>query len=293
MNCQLCNCEDISVIYNGPVRTGKRDGYTEKSYPVYQCNRCKTIWNYSSKDYPADYYESKEYRTRIEQDASVEQYYALHDEETLFKLNITGTAIFRNKIVADIGCAGGSFLDYLNGVCKDIIAIEPSKEYQKTLCKKYHTYSYASDAMADWANKVDIVTNFDVIEHVPSPYDFLKDCYDLLKEGGEVCIGTPTDYPVLRKMLGDTFNKFVFSIHHPWVLSEEIMREMAEKIGFKAIEVYSIQRFGLGNLLSWLLEKEPRGDVQYDFITDTLNAAYKEEAVAKGNGEYIVLKAKK
>jgi len=292
MKCELCGSDAVKIIYKGVVRTGKRDGYTDKEYPVYQCSDCQTIWNYSSRDYSDKYYESTEYRERIENSSNIDEYYKLHDSDTLFKLKLTGTSIFRNKVVADIGCGGGSFLDFVSGVSSDVVAIEPSVEYQKTLRTKYHTYPYASDAINDWKGKVDVVTNFDVIEHVPDPRAFIKDCYDLLSIGGQLIIGTPTDYPILRQMLGDTFNKFVFSIHHPWVLSENIMKKMAESAGFKKVEISKVQLYGLGNLLSWLLEKKPMGDTRYDFISETLNNAYMNE-ISQEYGEYIVLKAEK
>lgn len=293
MECKLCKCQNVVEIYNGPVKTGLRNGYTEKKYPVYQCQNCGTIWNNAAEDYSADYYESKEYRSRIETDTSIEEYYRTHDIDTLFKLKITGTEIFRNKTVVDVGCGGGSFLDYIYGVSKDIIAIEPSEEYRKSLAKRYHTYPYASDALNEWKGNVDIATSFDVIEHVQDPKGFLKDSFELLKSGGKIFTGTPTDYPVLREMLGDTFNKFIFQIHHPWIFSETIMKQMAEEVGFKDIKVYTIQKYGLGNLLCWLNEKTPKGHITYDFISKSMDEVYKNEMVEKGYGEYIVLEAKK
>ena len=96
----------------------------------------------------------------------------------------------------------------------------------------------------------------------------MKDQFDLLKSGGQLFIGTPTDYPVLREMLGDIFNKFIFQIHHPWILSEKIMEKMAKDIGFVNIRVYTIQKYGMGNLLCWLKEQKPKGHITYDFITE-------------------------
>lgn len=293
MDCKLCKSNNVIKIYDGPIKTGLLDGYSKKNYPVYQCQNCKTIWNNAFEDYSKDYYKSTEYRSRIEADTTIEEYYRKHDVESLFKLKITGTDIFRNKIIADIGCGGGSFLDFLQGVCKKIIAIEPSEEYRKSLEKKYCTYAFASDAIVDWDNKLDIVTSFDVIEHVSDPQSFLKDGYNLLKTGGKIIIGTPTDYPVLRELLGDIFNKFIFQIHHPWILSEKIMHDMAEEIGFSNIKVYTIQKYGLGNLICWLNEQKPKGHITYDFISKSLDELYKSEMVSKGFGEYIVLEATK
>lgn len=295
MKCQICGSKENDIIYSGKIKQGLVNGYTEKDYDVFQCRDCNTIWNYGYKDYDfADFYESDEYRSRIENDTSIDAYCEKYDKDVLDKLTMTGTDIFRNKIVADIGCAGGSFLDFIGGVSKETIAIEPSRIYREGLKKKGHkVFAYASEAFDIYKNKIDVITSFDVIEHVEDPAKFLKDTYDLCADGGRVIIGTPTDYPILRKMLGDIFNRFIFQVQHPWVLSDNAMELMAEEVGFKNIRVEYKQKYGLGNLLSWLLDSKPRGDIHYDFIADSVNEAYKKSMAKKDICEYIILYAER
>ena len=207
---------------------------------------------------------------------------------------ITGTDIFRNKVVADIGCGGGSFVDFLKGVAACTVAIEPSEIYRTGLAKKGHeTFAYASLAKEKYNNAIDIITSFDVIEHVKDPIQFLQDIFDLCSPGGQIIIGTPTDYPVLRKMLGETFDRFVFQVQHPWILSDDALKIIAGNIGFSDIRIEYKQKYGLGNLLSWLLDSTPRGDIKYDFIEDVVNEAYKKSMSREGVCEYIILFGRK
>jgi 2-polyprenyl-3-methyl-5-hydroxy-6-metoxy-1,4-benzoquinol methylase len=193
-------------------------------------------------------------------------------------------------VVADIGCGGGSFLDFVSGAAREIIAIEPSKEYDNTLKERgYHTYQYADQAK-EWFGKVDVVVSFDVIEHVASPEKFMMDMKNLLTPDGIMIIGTPTDYPVLRQMLGETFDRFIFQIHHRWVLSEKSMEIMADRLNIRCDEIKTIQKYGLGNLIYWLRDKKPRGHIRVDFISDSVNDAYMDEMSREGRGEYIVFK---
>ena len=154
-------------------------------------------------------------------------------------------------------------------------------------------YSYSSEALKDWGGKIDVITGFDVIEHVYEPGDFVADIYELLVKGGKCVIGTPTDYPILREMLGDSFNKFLFQVPHPWIFSEKSLKKMFEDAGFSKVDIVVTQKYGLGNLLAWLNDKAPRGNITYPFISPALDALYKEEMAANGYGEYITVYAEK
>jgi 2-polyprenyl-3-methyl-5-hydroxy-6-metoxy-1,4-benzoquinol methylase len=136
---------------------------------------------------------------------------------------------------------------------------------------------------------IDILTSFDVIEHVDEPEDFLVSIFGLLKKGGEAFIGTPTDYPVLRGLLGAEFDAFLFSVQHKWVFSGKSLEMMARKSEFSQCDISYHQRFGLGNLLAWLQTRKPQGDKKYDFVTNSIDALYKSEMANERTAEYLVL----
>lgn len=176
MKCKLCGSGNVKRIYTGIIRDGGLGQYTKDAVDVFQCKDCDVIWHENKIDDVKKYYETEEYRKELEGSSEEEKFYELHDKETLDKLNYTGTTIFRNKIVADIGCGCGAFLDYINGVAKQIVAIEPSLKYRNIMTKKgFNTYAYADEAKKKYTDKIDVITSFDVIEHVQSPEIFIKD----------------------------------------------------------------------------------------------------------------------
>jgi SAM-dependent methyltransferase len=132
-----------------------------------------------------------------------------------------------------------------------------------------------------------------VIEHTDDPQAFLRDIHDLLEPGGTAFVGTPTEYPVLRQLLGAEFDSFLFSVQHPWVFSRKSLELMARKCGFSDVGVRFRQRFGLGNLLAWLQTREPRGDARYGFVPSSLDAHYKSEMAKEDTAEYFVLELRK
>lgn len=110
MKCKLCNCEDVAVTYDGRIRNGKVGNYTNGKIKMFRCQKCRTIWHDSmDRDYK-EYYQSEEYRNELEGTSDVDEFYRMHDGESLEKFRYTGTEIFRDKVVADVGCgAGGSW----------------------------------------------------------------------------------------------------------------------------------------------------------------------------------------
>lgn len=291
MKCKICGSENTDIIYNDLIRDGGLGQYTKKPIKIFQCKNCDVIWHDNEIADVKEYYETEEYRNELEGSSEEEKFYELHDKETLDKLNYTGTTIFRNKVVADIGCGCGAFLDYISGVAREVVAVEPSLKYRNIMSRKgFSTYSYADEAKKLYANKIDVITSFDVIEHVQSPESFIKDVYDLLTAGGKAIIGTPTDAPIMRSLLGKDYEKkLLFSTQHLWILSEKNLRIISEKCGFKNIDIKYYQRYGIDNMLGWLKDKEPKSEIKQKFITETLNNVWKAQLVDNGLADYIVL----
>lgn len=291
MICSLCKDSDIKIIYNGKIRNGRLGQYTDSDVKIYQCMACNVIWHKSSEKNLQKYYESVEYRQSLEGSSEEDEFYRRHDGETLDKFLYTGTAIYRGKTVADIGCGCGAFLDFLKGVASSIVAVEPSEAYRKIMQRKgFVTYPYAGEAMLDWAGKLDVITSFDVIEHVSDPLAFMSDIYKLLAVNGMAIIGTPTRTPIMRQLLGEIYDKkILFSTQHLWIFSDKSLRLIAARAGFKNVQVKYFQRYGLGNLMGWLRDKEPNCDINGEFITPTLDAVWKSECSENKITDYIVI----
>lgn len=291
MKCRLCGCKNIHIVYDGLIRNGGLGKYTKENVQIYQCSNCGVIYHEKVEvENIQDYYESKKYRNSLEGSSDEEVFYKLHDRETLDKLQYTGTEVFRHKVVADVGCGAGAFLDYISGVADQVIAVEPFDEYRKIMDRKgYKTFAYSGGVEA-YQGKIDVVTSFDVIEHVEDPLLFMKDIYALLKDGGVGVIGTPTDAPIMRKLLGEIYEKkLLFSTQHLWIFNEKNLNMLALEAGFRQMQVRYFQRYGIGNLLGWLREKEPKSEIREPFITDTLDAVWKRECEQQGLADYIVM----
>ncbi len=293
MKCKLCGAKSIGITYKGVIRDGQFGNFTRQEIEIYQCNECGVMWHERVEE-GTDFYESEKYRVKVEGTSDVGHFYMIHDRESLDKFKITGTELFRNKVVADIGCAGGAFLDYINAVSKHVIAIEPSNIYRKVMLQKgYECFAYASHANEKWGGKINVIVSFDVIEHVDNPIEFIKEAYELLSDDGTVYIGTPTDAPVMRKLMGKEYDSFVFTTQHPWIFNSMSLEYMTKKCGIEKYSIYFYQRYGLGNCLNWLMNKRPGKQVSFDFISKGMDELWKSELERQELADYIVLKFEK
>lgn len=296
MACKICDSSRIRVIRNSEIRIGGIGNYTNEAIPIYQCEDCGVIWHDEVLEDIGQYYESREYRDALHNNTdSIESFYKYYDDANLGKFQITGTDIFRDKTVVDVGCAVGSFLDFLKGVAKNIVAIEPSELFRESMEKRgFFTYPYIQDSLLEWREKADVVTSFDVIEHVNDPLSFLQDISNLLRPKGTAIIGTPTDAPIMRRLLGEYYEKQVlFSVQHLWVFSGQSLKYLATRAGFSEIEVRYFQRYGIENLVGWCLEKRPNSSVDGSFISQEVDAVWRSSCSSHGLADYVVLYVKK
>jgi len=293
MNCPICGSKNINITYYGKIRNGAPGHMTDDDISVYCCDSCRTIWH-ESIACGDSLYQTDAYRESMGESVTLSEFYNKHDGEILDKLNYVGTSVYRNKLCMDIGCGGAGYADYISGVAKKMLLVEPNESFAEQLrLKGYEVFPYAHEAFAKYENKVEVITSYDVIEHVDDPQKFLKDVYNLLAPDGVAYIGTPTDYPVLRFLLGAEFDSFVFSVQHPWVFSGDSLKYMAQNSGFSEYGLKYHQRFGIGNLIAWLQTRMPKGEAVFDFVTPALNACYKAEMAKAETAEYLILEVRK
>ncbi len=290
MKCNICTSGNIHKIYNGKIRSGSYGQLTNKDYQVFECNECDTI--FLDKFTDDDYYESEEYRKDYNDEACINRFQNLQDElenEKIFKIGLHN---FRNKIVADFGTGGGSFLDGIVGFASKTIAIEPSQFFHKYLSQKHQVFSYGSE-LAKSNEKIDIATSFDVIEHVPNPISYLEDIFESLKIDGELHIMTPNFDEILNDLIKDDFDTFNYRTAHLYYFKNNSMKYMLDKVGFKNITIEYHHKRDLSNLLFWLNDKKPTGDGKYNLFDEEFNILYKRYLEKKAKASHILIKAVK
>lgn len=286
MQCKICSHDQLSTIYQGPIRKGRFGDLTPDHHDIWKCESCGS--GFLDVVHDASFYESDDYRKSVDCDSEPSDFYANHDVEQLQNLSHTGTDQWRDQVVADVGCGAGSFLDFVSGAAKTVIAIEPSDIFRKELSQKgYETYPYANEALGDWAGQCDSVVTFSVLEHIADPRTFLRELYSLLKPGGRLLLSTPNTRDALLGYLGDEYSRFYFRMAHLWYFDSASLTRVLEHSGFGEIAIKNHQRFGLANFMNWSNHKEPTGNRTLDFITPAMDAVWKAELERLGRADYL------
>lgn len=160
----------------------------------------------------------------------------------------------KNKKVLDIGCGGGLFLSIL----KDEGAVTTGIELSDTRARYAKTKHgleivkrpIEDDAWKEYHESFDVVTLWDVIEHVNYPFSTLRSAADMLKRDGVLLIDTPCRDAFYHRM-GEftywlsrgkypTFLNSLYSSHkfgHKQIISLTEMREMIEAVGMQVVEL--------------------------------------------------------
>ena len=279
--CVVCGAQNWGAVYRGAIRDGSfgnlRDGAV-----VSRCGGCGVERLAEEFCKHESFYQSAEYREHLAQAADTEAYFRIHDELQIFTLEAIWPRSIRDQTVADIGCAGGSFLDHVAGVAKEIVAVEPSGNYHEGLAARgFHVYPYVSDVPAKYEGSVNFATSLQVIEHVENPRQFLADIRPLLAENGLLLVSTPNRRDILMDLLPDNFPSFFYRVVHRWYFDAPSLARCAKVAGYTVTETRFVHRYGMSNMLAWLRDRAPSGLAplpNIDALADRFWKGYLERA---------------
>ncbi|GAB4132199.1 MAG: hypothetical protein Fur0041_03270 [Bacteroidia bacterium] len=157
---------------------------------------------------------------------------------------------FSNKIkgrtILDVGCGNGDFLDVaaskkwnVYGTEFDPIAVDLCKQ------KKINIFSGTLKDF-DLTDQLDVITSFEVMEHINNPDEEIQRIHQLLKPGGLFYFTTPNFNSFSRRFLKGKWNVIEYPEHlsyfSPSVIDNTLRGAGFEKIYLKTTGI-SIQRF--------------------------------------------------
>jgi 2-polyprenyl-3-methyl-5-hydroxy-6-metoxy-1,4-benzoquinol methylase len=141
----------------------------------------------------------------------------------------------KDRDILDFGCANGVFLRFLNsrGVSKQHLY---GCDISSQMLEEAATHSnnlFHSTEILNYENRFDLVTLWDVLEHIINPKDHIQNIFKSLKHDGKLLIQTP-NYGLLAEKFGEDFAHYLV-LEHINLFSRKAAIELIESVGFRLV----------------------------------------------------------
>jgi 2-polyprenyl-3-methyl-5-hydroxy-6-metoxy-1,4-benzoquinol methylase len=244
---ELVGCQNCFIRYGAEIPANLDDVYKNPGYVAY------------SKEDSDEHYNYRRERFGRERVGILERYCGDLTEKRLL----------------DVGCGNGYFLSVAMEKCRHCFGTEFSDRLREFSRRKtgLTIYSHGLEELPE--NSFDIITLFDVIEHIPEPLPFMHAVDRILAPGGHVLIFTPNfDSFSIRVMR--QYSSIVDPTEHVVLFSLPSLHFLASKLGYEV--VYSeTQGLDVQNILAMqqYLGEEPSPFLQqwHNELQAIINAA--------------------
>jgi SAM-dependent methyltransferase len=144
----------------------------------------------------------------------------------------------RSGRMADIGAGFGLFLEEMKNLWpeSDIVAIEPSCDMAKICRDKGLSVLETTLEDVDPVERFDLMTAFELFEHLHNPLSFVEKAYNLLNSGGYLFLTTLSGHGFDIQILWERA-KSVYPPHHLNFFNPRSMKTLLECNGFEIIEI--------------------------------------------------------
>lgn len=138
--------------------------------------------------------------------------------------------------VIDVGCGIGEFYAYLPKHVKFLGVEQSSKSVEiATDLGRNVMQMDITVAPADFLNRFDVVTCFQVLEHVVDIHAFFKAVVDLCKPNGKIIVAVPNNDGFVGDAVNNLFN---MPPHHVLLWNKRSLNYLADAFNLEVVEYY-------------------------------------------------------
>ncbi len=261
--CYLCQ-------HRSPVLSFRKLGYD-----ILHCPACHLFFLDFNQDYPSfiqEYY-NQEFFTGSDQRAGYANYEGDHIAETI---NMTRYLHRLKKHtptgrLLDGGCATGLFMSHAANHGFDVYGFDIS-DYAVNLAQKRHPNRVKKSTVTQVRYRksfFNVITLFDVVEHLKDPRHDLIHLTQFLKPNGLLVINTGDASSPLARLQGKHWHFFI-PPQHLFFFSRFTLTKLLNQIGFQVIGIdYKGKWISLRYLLNLMkqIQKNPLASALYPLVT--------------------------
>jgi 2-polyprenyl-3-methyl-5-hydroxy-6-metoxy-1,4-benzoquinol methylase len=211
---------------------------------VLKCNKCKimfqksdSIINNIADIYGIDYFQGKVYNNYFNEELERKRRFEK-------KIELIRTYIPKNGRVLDVGCAAGFFLKVMEKSGYETYGLDVSSaacEYAMNYCNSniFNGNIFKAGFMDNFFN---MITLWDVLEHLRDPELVLGEFYRIMKNQGILVIETLNINSWNAKLLKSRWPLYSPD-YHLFYYNTKFLIKLLNKIGFNVIKIFPVQTY--------------------------------------------------
>lgn len=194
-------------------------------YTINRCPSCDVVFSDPMKNPGADWYENSEMY-------AVGRY--LHTEIAWQHRQFIEDRNMYGKRLLDVGCGPGAFLNEAKKKGYEVWGLDFDKENVRVARERYgieHVYPKSVAELKDVSGtRFDVVTFFEVLEHLDDPVAFMKEIKSVLARGGYIACSMPN-----RDRSLDTLGEGDYPPNHLTRWNRGSLTAFLERNGFEVV----------------------------------------------------------
>ena len=230
-------------------------------YSLFECGKCSLVFanillddNYTKLIYDTNEYAESTKREILDtyeyrKNKFGKERYEYIQEKCTFN---------KDDTLLDLGCGPGYFLKYLKEQNINSKGLEVT-DYLVSICKEQDLNVENSLLEDEKDLEYNIMTIFDVLEHLGNPIDFFNQANKKIKKGGYILAYTPNIHSFAFKFQKGKQN-LLLPYEHLCFFNEKSLNYLSEQTGFKVV---SIDYYGL-DIIDYFSMKEYEDDINYN-----------------------------
>jgi 2-polyprenyl-3-methyl-5-hydroxy-6-metoxy-1,4-benzoquinol methylase len=235
--CNLCGSEE------------RRPFCPENGLGLVQCARCGLVY-VSPRPNPQELYALYGETYFHNAESGVVGYTNYLKDEVNIRKTFAGRLKWLQRLIQpgkllDVGCAAGFFLDEAKKQGWQAQGLDVS-----SFAVDYVKERFAFDARQgsftelDYpADSYDLVTMWDVIEHVPDPKAYIQRAATVLRSGGVLALATPDVDSIPARLTGKRWVGYKLSEEHVYYFSIRTLSQMLNEAGFEVLAAHHVGKY--------------------------------------------------
>lgn len=237
-NCCICGSTKSSSLFSAPVQDHQKGIFDLDSFPIVKCSQCGLLYVNPriSSEANNKYYEFSLPKDHDFLDKHFFETYSIHKKRLDRYIRVIKKYKDGGHLL-DIGCGNGYFLTRAKDSGYSVEGQEISPLFIN-YCRQELNLVVHSGELEKLKLEVasfDVITMFDVIEHVYHPDKLLNECKRLLKPGGILVITTHDAGNFLAKRYGHKWH-MIYPIGHIYYFTSQTLRSLIKSADFKEMK---------------------------------------------------------